>query len=178
MVSAALPREILQSNQHAKVNNRQSVVRHCTVFSHLLAPDIHNRNPAGPITCRLKQTAFSSREYLSCGTSSGRPRAGPKVNLLAVALGNMRMGISESRARFHRTAIRYSSRPGAGWVLATFSPDDFATGGMYVRRPRVLPGLLAVMSPQCSASSMHGSQPWLRTCPMVLTCCVYIRSDS
>lgn len=122
MVSAALPRKILQSNQHAKVNNRQSVFRHCTVFSHLLAPDIHNRNPAGPITCRLKQTAFSSREYRSCGTSSGRPRAGPKVNLLAVALRTMRMGISESRARFRRTVIRYSSRPGAGWVLATFSP--------------------------------------------------------
>ncbi|AOJ61030.1 hypothetical protein WJ32_00155 [Burkholderia ubonensis] len=33
-------------------------------------------------------------------------------------------------------------------MLATFSPDDFATGGMYVRRPRVLPGLLAVMGPQ------------------------------
>lgn len=122
MVSAALPREILQSNQHAEVNNRQSVVRHCTVFSHLLAPDIHNRNPAGPINCRLKQTAFSSREYRSCGTSSGRPRAGPKVNLLAVALGNMRMGISESRARFHRTAIRYSSRRWRGMGARDIQP--------------------------------------------------------
>lgn len=122
MVSAALPRKILQSNQHAKVNNRQSVFRHCTVFSHLLAPDIHNRNPAGPITCRLKQTAFSSREYRSCGTSSGRPRAGPKVNLLAVALGNMRMGISESRARFRRTAIRYSSRRWCGMGARDIQP--------------------------------------------------------